>query len=73
MSGRAVRVGRRHRPRHVDDAELHIDGSRLTAWVDGGEVLSVSPTLIAPTIGQLGLFVDIGTEAYFSNFRITSG
>jgi Domain of Unknown Function (DUF1080) len=53
--------------------KLHIDGSRLTAWVDGVEVLSISPTLIAPTIGQLGLFVDIGTEAYFSNLRITSG
>ena len=52
--------------------KLHIDGTRLTAWVDGVEVLSIVPTLVAPTMGQLGLFVDIGTEAYFRDLRVTT-
>ena len=52
--------------------KLRIDGTHLTAWIDGVEVLSVAPTLVAPAVGQLGLFVDIGTEAYFANLRITS-
>jgi hypothetical protein len=49
-----------------------VDGDRLTAWVDGVEVLSVAPSLVEPSRGRIGLFVDIGTEAYFANLRITS-
>jgi hypothetical protein len=50
--------------------KLQVEAGRLTAWVDGVEVLSVSPTLVEPTPGRVGLFVDIGTEAYFSKLRI---
>jgi hypothetical protein len=32
----------------------------------------VAPTLVAPAPGQLGLFVDIGTEADFRGLRITT-
>ena len=50
--------------------KVHVDGDRLTAWIDGVEVLSVAPALIPAAQGHIGLFVDIGTEAYFSNLRI---
>jgi hypothetical protein len=43
--------------------KLQVGNDRLAAWVDGVEVLSVSPTLVASAPGQLGLFVDIGTDA----------
>ena len=51
--------------------KVHVDGDRLTAWIDGVEVLSVAPALTPASQGHIGLFVDIGTEAYFSNLRIT--
>ncbi|HEY8662266.1 MAG TPA: family 16 glycoside hydrolase [Propionibacteriaceae bacterium] len=51
--------------------KVHVDGDRLTAWIDGVEVLSVAPSLVPASRGHIGLFVDIGTEAYFSNLRIT--
>lgn len=50
--------------------KLQIDSDCLTAWIDGVEVLSVAPTLVPASRGQLGLFVDIGTEAYFRGLRI---
>lgn len=52
--------------------KLQVETDRLTAWVDGVEVLCVAPTLVAPAPGQLGLFVDIGTEAFFRRLRITT-
>jgi hypothetical protein len=50
---------------------LHIDGTRLTALVNGVEALVIPVTKAAARRGDLGLFVDVGTEAYFSNLRIT--
>jgi len=50
--------------------KVHVDRDRLTAWIDGVEVLLVAPSLVPAPRGHIGLFVDIGTEAYFSNLRI---
>ena len=50
--------------------KVHVDGDCLTAWIDGVEVMSVAPTLVPASQGHIGLFVDIGTEAYFSNVRM---
>jgi hypothetical protein len=37
--------------------------------VNNVEILTVKETKAPPVIGDIGLFVDIGTEAYFSNLR----
>jgi hypothetical protein len=49
---------------------LQIDGTRLTALVDGVQVLVIPVVKAAATRGYLGLFVDVGTEAFFANLRI---
>jgi hypothetical protein len=59
------------RPLNGRSLKVHVDGDCLTAWIDGVEVMSVAPTLVPASQGHIGLFVDIGTEAYFSNLRIT--
>lgn len=50
---------------------LVIHDRHLEAMVDGEPALDVSPTLIPAAHGQIGLFVDIGTIAYFTNLRVT--
>ena len=50
---------------------VHIDGTRLTALVDGTEVLVIPVAKAATLRGDLGLFVDVGTEAHFASLRIT--
>jgi hypothetical protein len=49
---------------------VQIDGTRLTALVDGVQVLVIPVVRAAATRGDLGLFVDVGTEAFFANLRI---
>ena len=49
---------------------IDIVDTRLTAWIDGTEVLRVAETKAAPATGAVGLFVDIGSESYFSNLAI---
>lgn len=51
---------------------LHISGRQLRAEVNGVEVLSLAETKAEPETGAIGLFVDIGTEAFFSNLRVVS-
>ena len=51
--------------------KLDIDDTRLTATVNGTETLALSETKAAPVAGALGLFVDIGSESFFSNLKIT--
>jgi hypothetical protein len=51
--------------------KLDIDDTRLTATVNGTETLALSQTKAAPVAGAVGLFVDIGSESFFSNLRIT--
>ena len=44
---------------------------RLSAWVDGALVMTLDHTLGQPISGQIGLWVDIGTEGWFSSVRVT--
>jgi len=50
---------------------LTIDASSVAIAVDGVDVLTVEPKAVA-TVGAVGLFVDIGTRAYFANLTITT-
>ncbi|MFK4759382.1 hypothetical protein ACI3KS_00460 [Microbacterium sp. ZW T5_45] len=50
---------------------VRIDEDVITARVDGTAVLRVERLLAAPIDGAVGLFVDIGTEAFFSNLTIS--
>lgn len=51
---------------------LEIDGGSLRALVDGAEVLTVADLSYPGRKGRIGLWVDDGTEAFFSNLRIVS-
>jgi Domain of Unknown Function (DUF1080) len=48
---------------------IDIDGTRLTVAVNGTEALTLTETKAAPTAGSIGLFVDIGSESFFSNLK----
>lgn len=50
---------------------LEITGQTLTATVNGQIALSGDFGLSDPVTGNIGLWVDIGTEGYFSNLRVT--
>ncbi|MHB1009041.1 MAG: hypothetical protein ACYC1E_07385 [Propionibacteriaceae bacterium] len=50
---------------------VQIDGTRLVALVDGDVSLVIPVNRAAAPRGDIGLFVDVGTEAYFSNLRVT--
>lgn len=60
-----VVLGQWHRLR------LEIAGAHFAAFVDGVLVLQGDGKL-APQAGRIGLWVDIGTDGYFANLRITS-
>ncbi len=45
--------------------------SRITATINDTRALDVDHLLAPAAAGTLGLFVDIGTEAYFSNLIVT--
>ena len=57
-------------PDEWTNLKIDIDKTRLTAWIDGTEVLRVAETKATPATGAVGLFVDIGSESYFSNLTI---
>jgi hypothetical protein len=50
---------------------LTITKNQVTASVNGGPVLTIDETKASHTKGRIGLFVDIGTDAYFSNLVVT--
>jgi hypothetical protein len=50
---------------------LDIDGPRVEVGVDDTSVLTLTETKGTPAAGAIGLWVDIGTEAYFSNLVVT--
>lgn len=50
---------------------LDIAGRSVTASADGRVVLSIPEAKADPIEGAIGLFVDIGTEAFFSNLRVS--
>jgi hypothetical protein len=49
---------------------VEVDADRVDAYVDGVLTLAVDPTLLPPRRGRIGLFVDIGTVAWFSNLQL---
>ena len=49
---------------------VEVSGRHVSASVDGVEILSAD-TLAAPAEGLVGLFVDIGTEAFFADLVVT--
>lgn len=51
--------------------KLEIEDTHLTVFVNGVECLSLDKTKAEVNMGNIGLFVDIGTEAFFSDLRIT--
>lgn len=61
-----VALGRWHRLR------LEIDGSNLTAFVDGTLVLVIDDLRRADHRGAIGLWVGDGTRAHFANLTISS-
>jgi hypothetical protein len=50
---------------------LELDGPRLGAYVNGVEVLRLRQAKAMPKEGHIGLWVDIGTDGYFSNLRVS--
>jgi hypothetical protein len=50
---------------------LDIDERRLVAHVNGVVALDIAQAKLDPADGQIGLWVDIGTEGYFTNLQIT--
>jgi hypothetical protein len=48
---------------------LEINGETLGVHVDGKPIMAISQTKAGPKRGKIGLFVDIGTEAFFSNLE----
>jgi hypothetical protein len=50
---------------------LDVDENRVRVTVNGEERLVVNEPKAHPATGAVGLWVDIGTEAYFANLRIT--
>lgn len=46
---------------------LKIEDSGATVMIDGQVVMTIPQTMAKPAIGAVGLWVDIGTEAFFSN------
>jgi hypothetical protein len=51
----------------IDVAKTAVD-----VMVNGATALRVTENKAAPAAGAVGLFVDIGSESYFSNLTITS-
>jgi hypothetical protein len=51
---------------------LDVEPTRVTASVNGSTVLVVDEVKSAPVRGDLGLFVDIGTEAFFTDLTVTA-
>ena len=51
---------------------LEIDGGSLRAFVDGAEVLQVADLSYPGRKGRIGLCVDDGTEAFFSNLSVAA-
>lgn len=50
---------------------VDIEEASLLLSLNGVHVLHVHETLVPASIGDLGLWVDIGTEAFFSNLTVT--
>ncbi len=61
------------RPHEWLTLSVEIAEGHVVAWVNGEKVLDIADAMTVPTSGRVGLWVDIGTEAYFSNLVVTPG
>lgn len=52
---------------------LEVSEKGVTSYINGERVLDVQGSLCKTSTGKVGLRVDIGSEAYFSNLRIQVG
>jgi hypothetical protein len=59
-------------PERWTNLRIEIAATHLSAFVDGQNVLSLNELKAHAKPGYVGLFVDIGTEAFFSNLRVES-
>ena len=50
---------------------IDVESTAVDVVVNGTTVLRISETEAAPAAGAVGLFVDIGSESYFSNLTIS--
>ena len=50
---------------------IDVESTAVDVVVSGTTVLRISETEAAPAAGAVGLFVDIGSESYFSNLTIS--
>lgn len=60
------------RPDTWHHVRVEIDERSAVLIIDGVHVLHVDHTLVEPARGGIGLWVDIGTEAYFADLAILS-
>lgn len=58
-------------PDEWTNLRIEIDGTRLTVAVNRTKVLTLTETKAAPAAGNIGLFVDIGSESFFFNLEVT--
>jgi hypothetical protein len=59
-------------PERWTNLRIEIEATELKAFVDGQNVLSLNELKANAVTGAVGLFVDIGTEAFFSNLHVES-
>ena len=50
---------------------LEVNDSGVTTYINGEKVLEVEGSLCKTKSGKVGLRVDIGSEAYFANLKVT--
>lgn len=60
------------RPDEWTNLFLTVSNNQVTASVNGDLVLTVTEPKAPSSIGRIGLFVDIGTDAYFSNLIVNA-
>jgi hypothetical protein len=58
-------------PDEWTNLKIDINNTHLNILVNGTQALSVAETKATPATGAVGLFVDIGSESYFSNLTIS--
>ncbi|WP_211349948.1 family 16 glycoside hydrolase [Microbacterium saperdae] len=59
-------------PDEWNTLRVDIGEAQITATVNDVEVLDIDRPLIPPHSGTVGLFVDIGTEAFFSRLTVST-
>ena len=56
----------------MDHPRAHLTADSATATVNGVPALTIDQPKAQPRTGTIGLFVDIGTEAFFANLTVTA-